>query len=117
MRVEDIEIFTDANIGRPFKDLGRIQARVTSGSGLNKARTLDDVNSKLREVALKRGANAVINVQYERGISLTSWKALTAHGIAIIAESADRKCPFCAESIKREAAVCRYCGRDVSASG
>ena len=33
----------------------------------------------------------------------------------VIAEENRRKCPFCAELIKREATVCRFCGRDVPA--
>lgn len=112
MRVEEIEILA-GDLDRPYQVLGPIKARVTAGSGWNKARTVEDVNSKLREVALKRGANAVINVNYDRGISMTSWKALTATGTAVVAESDDKACPFCAETIKREAKVCRHCGRDV----
>ena len=34
-----------------------------------------------------------------------------------IAEEDRRKCPHCAELIKREARVCRFCGRDVPAIG
>ena len=113
MRVEDIEVRADDRLSRPYQVVGPIEARVTAGAAWNKARTVEDVNSKLREVALKMGANAVINVQYSRGPSATSWKAMTATGIAVLAQPNDRQCPHCAESIKCEASVCRFCGRNV----
>jgi predicted RNA-binding Zn-ribbon protein involved in translation (DUF1610 family) len=72
------------------------------------------VNWKLQEAATRMGANAVINVTYDRGISATSWKALTATGIAVVFETEDVKCPSCAETIKRDAKKCRYCGEEMN---
>lgn len=97
MRVKDIEISVDGDIGRPYRGSCPIQARVTSSAGRNEARTVKDVNSKLREITLKVGANSVVKVTDNRGIPATSWKAFTAQGVAAAAQPSARKCPFCAK--------------------
>jgi hypothetical protein len=108
----EIEIVV-GGLDRPYRVIGPITARVTSKAAFLPSRKTEEVDSKLRQEAWKRGANAVINVRYERGISITSWKALTARGLAVLASASVRTCPFCAEQVRREAAVCRFCGRDL----
>jgi len=116
MSVEDI-VVTGGDLACPYKVLGGVSARVQAATVISKAPTVEQVDAKLRYEASRKRANAVINVTYKRGISAFSWKALTAYGTAVVTEDTDRKCPYCAEMIKREARVCRFCGRDVEPEG
>ncbi len=68
-----------------YRVIGPIQARVTAKTVFSKDRTTEEVDAKLQVEATRRGANAVINVAYDRSVSLTSWKALTARGVAVVA--------------------------------
>jgi hypothetical protein len=49
------------------------------------------------------GADAVVNVEYNRGISMTSWQSLTTTGLAVRKVKDDVTCPVCAETVKRAA--------------
>lgn len=104
-----IDIYT-GDVNKPYNEIGKIKARVGSPTAFHKAPTRDQVNSKLREIALKKGANAVIKVEYYRGISPLSWKAHTATGIAVIMKKDEFRCPYCAEFINKEAIKCKHCG-------
>ena len=70
----DIEIVAGRDLDRPYEVIGPIKARVTAKTLFSANRTEEEANAQLRKVAADKGANAVIQVTYNRGISFTSWK-------------------------------------------
>lgn len=100
-----VELFT-GNPERPYKMLGQVAAKQDDGN-------IEDVNSVLIEQATRLGADGIINLTYERKVSMMSWKQLRAYGIAVKFESDERNCPTCAEKIKKAAKKCRFCGTDL----
>lgn len=62
------------------------------------------------------GANAIIEAEYENGITWTSWRAMKGRGLAVRRLSDEISCAVCAEKIKRAATKCRFCGSAVEAS-
>ncbi len=82
---ESVEIY-EGPPDRAYTSVGPIKVKVGAKTALSKAPTVEAVNVKLREQASKQGATAVINVEYARGVSAMSWKALTATGEAVILE-------------------------------
>jgi hypothetical protein len=110
-----VEIHT-GGIDRPYKEVGTIEAKRSKASAFASDPTLDEVNMELQRIAAERSANAVIHVEYKRGMSLWSYGVLTATGLAVILDSDEVDCPFCAEKIKRAAVKCKHCGEMVQSA-
>jgi predicted RNA-binding Zn-ribbon protein involved in translation (DUF1610 family) len=113
VRIEDIEI----HVGVPnfeYEAIRKLEAKCEATMAFSPAPTVDEMNGKLRTMAAKVGANAIIDVSYNSGASLTSWKSMKGTGLAVRKVSDEINCPICAETIKRAAKKCRHCGSDIS---
>jgi ribosomal protein L40E len=111
MRIEDIEI----HVGTPdfeYTAIRKLEAKCEATTVFQSAPTVDEVNARLRAMASKVGANAVIDVQYNSGVSMTSWRSMKGTGLAVQRIADEKACIVCAETIKRAATKCRFCGAD-----
>lgn len=114
MKIEDIELHV-GEVDFRYRPVRELKAKCEASHAFMPAPTEMEVNAKLRGMAAKVGANAVVNVQYNSGVSLTSWKSISGTGLAVIRESDTVTCPNCAETIKRAAVKCRFCGELIDA--
>ena len=102
MKIEDIELHV-GKVDFPYTAIRELKAKCEASHAFMPAPTETEINAKLRSMAAKVGANAVLNVRYDSGVSLTSWKSMTGTGLAVVRESDDVACSHCAETIKRAA--------------
>ena len=112
MRIEDIEL----HVGKAdfeYTPVRKLEAKCEATMAFSPAPTVEEMNGKLRSMAAKVGANAIVDVRYDSGVSMTSWKSMKGTGLAVIKLSDEMLCPVCAETIKRAAVKCRYCGADL----
>jgi hypothetical protein len=114
MRVDQIEIHA-GGVDFEYEAVRQLEAKCEAKTAWSKSPTMEDVNLKLQEMAAGIGADAVVNVAYNSGVSMTSWRSMKATGLAVRRVSDDIACPICAEKIKRAAKKCRFCGAELVA--
>jgi len=113
MRVDQIEIHT-GTVDFDYEPLRAVEAKRTQTTVFSTPPSIEDVNSMLRELASNVGANAVLNVAYRKtnGYTGLGLPTIKATGLAVRKVADTVSCPSCAETIKRAAKRCRFCGAE-----
>ena len=78
---------------RPHRVLGEVKASKGAKTAFSKQPEMEEGEEALRKKAAKMGADAVINVQLDRGVSALSWKAVKGTGTAIAWEDSGAEAP------------------------
>lgn len=83
--VVDGFIVTEGDISdRPYVELGTVTAKAGKFSWVSRNPDRSDIDRKLREKALKLGADAIIRVIYTpTGASMMSWGGIKGDGVAV----------------------------------
>lgn len=112
MQSSDVQIHT-GGLDSPYQKIATVEAKASASSIFSPSPTMEEVNAELRQKAAEMFANAVIDVEYTKGMSLTSYKVLRARGTAVLIQIDEIDCPYCAEKIKRAARKCKHCQSEV----
>ncbi|HEX6117070.1 MAG TPA: heavy metal-binding domain-containing protein [Solirubrobacterales bacterium] len=78
---------------RPHRVIGEVKASKGATFAWSPQPEMSEGEEALRKKAAKMGADAVINVNLDRGVSVWSWKAVKGTGTAIAWDDAAAEAP------------------------
>lgn len=109
----DVRVLSTPPTGN-YRTLSEVSVKLTRWTPLERKYTREDVDQRLREKAMALGGNAIINVRYDqKDHTMATAGYIEGRAMAIIDESDQAVCPFCAETIKPQATRCKHCGSDI----